>query len=148
MEAGLESGNASGEDADSPEIQNVTPPPRRSCLWKSFKTRKSTPGSLSSGSARRSRSTSRGVSNTDVERDDAPAVPSRNIRREPSVFDGAEGLPLPPPIYEMARLDPLHEEDLSEAPAPSYSWEDVWRNPQRVGVQNVGRERFPRWRFA
>jgi hypothetical protein len=80
------------------------------------------------------------VSHPYTSRAESLAVPAQAGRRAPSVFEGVEGLPLPPPVYEMADLDPMHEEDVSEA--PRYSWEDPWREGVRgVRAQSRRRER-------
>ena len=58
-------------------------------------------------------------------------VPVPAVRRPPSAFDGVEGHPLPPPLYEMREMYTLYEEHISEPPAYSLApswWESEARS--------------------
>jgi hypothetical protein len=103
-DAGFESG-----DIDAPDIQNEAAP-ARSSIWRSSKSSRG-PGYFRLGGMSISRSWSRASraldSDDTASRTTVPACQSGE-------FGGAEiaeGLPVPPPVYEMARWDPMYEEE-------------------------------------
>ena len=128
--------------ADSDDDERADPSPAeapsspKSSFWKSITTRKASPGS----GPRSSASTGRSgfiASHPYTPRPESFAVTAGAGRRAPSVFDGAEGISIPPPVYEMVDLDPILEDGVSEAPRTS---EDATRRERLREMKEELRE--------
>ena len=89
------------------------PTSRRVGFWRSCTNPKPAPEFGSHRTSRDTRSTRRGASGRTshrMHRDDTPVILEPVVRREPSAFDGEEGLPWPPPAYEAEDTDTWYED--------------------------------------